>query len=131
MSIGTALKWVLVTPENPYLQFILPTMMADVTDIDELRYGVRREGMFGAVMSLLSKMLGTIQPILAGLVLKIAGFNPLLAADQPDEVILRMRLMFSLVPACLMLFLLFRYPLTREYMAEVKAKLVTSRAAQQ
>lgn len=147
MSIGTALKWVLVTPENPYLQFILPfffsigissvytilpTMMADVTDMDELRYGVRREGMFGAVMSLLSKMLGTIQPILAGLVLKIAGFDPLLAADQPDQVILRMRLMFSLIPAGLLLFalfLLFRYPLTREYMAEVKAKLVANRAA--
>jgi GPH family glycoside/pentoside/hexuronide:cation symporter len=147
MSIGTALKWILVTPENPYLQFILPfffsigissvytilpTMMADVTDIDELRYGFRREGMFGAVMSLLSKMLGSIQPILAGLVLKIAGFDPLLAADQPDQVILRMRLMFSLIPASLLLialFLLLRYPLTREYMAEVKAKLLANRAA--
>ncbi len=147
MAIGTALKWVLVTPDHPYWQLalpfffsigissvytILPTMMADVTDIDELRTGARREGMFGAVMAFLMKSTGTMQPILAGAVLVMSGFDADLGANQTPETILNLRLMFSLIPAGLILFaliFLWRYPLTREYMQEVKAKLLVNRAA--
>jgi GPH family glycoside/pentoside/hexuronide:cation symporter len=146
MSIGTALKWILVTPEHPYWQLalpfffsvgissvftILPTMMADVTDIDELRTGTRREGKFGAVMAFLMKLTGTVQPELAGAVLLLSGFEIELGANQTPETILNLRLMFSLIPAGLLLFsliALWRYPLTREYMAEVKAKLLVNRA---
>lgn len=146
MSIGAASKWFLFTPDHPYFQLalpfffsigisavftILPTMMADVTDIDELRHGVRREGMFGAVMSFLMKLTGTIQPVLAGAMLVLSGFDISLGADQSPETIQNMRLMFSLVPAGLLLLALaalWRYPLTREYMAEVKARLEIQRA---
>ncbi|MFA6286174.1 MAG: MFS transporter [Opitutaceae bacterium] len=148
MSIGSALNWVLINPAHPYWQLvlpfffsigissvftILPTMMADVTDIDELRTGARREGMFGAVMGFLMKLTGTLEPVLAGVVLLIAGFDSTLGAHQAPETILRMRLMFSLIPAGLMLLgliVLWRYPLTREYMAEVKEQLLSRRAAQ-
>jgi glycoside/pentoside/hexuronide:cation symporter, GPH family len=146
MSIGAASKWFLFTPESPYLQLlmpfffsigisavftILPTMMADVTDIDELQHGVRREGMFGAVMAFLMKLTGTIQPVLAGAMLVLSGFDITLGADQSPETITNMRLMFSLIPAGLLLLALaalWRYPLTREYMMEVKAKLEIQRA---
>ena len=146
MSIGTALNWVLINPAHPYWQLILPfffalgissvytilpTMMADVTDIDELQNGTRREGMFGAVMGFLIKLTGTLQPLLAGVVLVIAGFDASLGAHQTPETILRMRIMFSIIPACLLLFALvalWRYPLTREYMAEVNEKLKIMRA---
>jgi glycoside/pentoside/hexuronide:cation symporter, GPH family len=148
MSIGTALKWVLLDPAHPYWQLalpfffsvgissvytILPTMLADVTDIDELRNGTRREGMFGAVMAFLTKITGTIQPVIAGSVLLISGFDIDLGANQTSATILNMRLMFSLIPASLLLLALialWRYPLTREYMAEVKARLIVNRAAQ-
>lgn len=148
MSIGTALKWFVVTPEHPYWQLILPfffavgissvytvlpTMMADVTDIDELRNGVRREGMFGAVMGFLMKVTGTLQPVLAGAIVVLAGFDPKLGAHQAPETIFRMRLMFSIIPAVLLLgalFILRRYPLTREYMVEVNEKLKVLRAQQ-
>ncbi len=141
MTIGTALKWFLVSPDHPYTQLllpfffsigissvytILPTMMADVTDIDELNTGFRREGMFGAVMAFLGKIISTIQPLLAGVVLVAAGFDASLGADQAPETIFRMRLMFSIIPASLLLLALlalWRYPLTRERMAEVKAML--------
>jgi GPH family glycoside/pentoside/hexuronide:cation symporter len=147
MSLGALLKWVLFDPEHPYWQLllpfffsvgissvftVLPTMMADVTDIDELQNGTRREGMFGAVMAFLIKATGAIQPVLAGAVLLIAGFDVTLGADQSPETIFRMRVMFSLIPAGLMLLALvalWRYPLTREYMEEVKAKLLVRRAA--
>lgn len=146
MSIGAASKWILFSPDHPYWQLalpfffsigisavftILPTMMADVTDIDELNHGVRREGMFGAVMSFLMKLTGTIQPVLAGAMLVVSGFDITLGANQSPETITNMRLMFSLVPAGLLvlaLAALWRYPLTREYMAEVKAKLEIQRA---
>lgn len=146
MAIGTALKWFLINPDHPYWQLalpfffsigissvytILPTMMADVTDIDELRNGTRREGMFGAVMAFLMKVTGTVQPVLAGVVLVIAGFDADLGAHQTPDTILNLRLMFSLIPAGLLLLALlalWRYPLTREYMAEVKARLLVNRA---
>ncbi len=147
MAIGTALKWVLLDPNHPYWQLILPlffsvgissvytilpSMMADVTDIDELRNGTRREGMFGAVMAFLMKITGTIQPVIAGSVLLLAGFDINLGANQTPETILNMRLMYSIIPASLLLLALialWRYPLTREYMAEVKARLLLDRAA--
>lgn len=141
MAIGTALNWWAMNPEHPEYQFILPfffsvgissvytilpTMMADVTDVDELRHGVRREGMFGAVMAFLMKIIGAFTPILAGAVLVISGFRPEMEYEQTAETILNMRLMYSFVPAGLLLFaliLLWRYPLTREKVAEIKELL--------
>ncbi len=141
MAIGTALNWWAMNPDHPEYQFILPfffsvgissvytilpTMMADVTDVDELRHGVRREGMFGAVMAFLMKIIGAFTPILAGAVLVFSGFRPEMEYEQTAETILNMRLMYSFVPAGLLLFaliLLWRYPLTREKVAEIKELL--------
>ncbi|GAB4167678.1 MAG: hypothetical protein Fur0032_05780 [Terrimicrobiaceae bacterium] len=141
MAIGTALKWWLVNPAHPEYQFILPfffsvgiasvytvlpTMMADITDLDELKYGVRREGMFGAVMAFLMKGISTVVPIAAGAVLVISGFDPSLEYRQEPSTILNMRVMYSIVPAVMLLgalFALYKYPLTRERVQEVKEKL--------
>ncbi len=146
MTIGTVMKWFLMSPAHPYWMLILPfffsvgissvytilpTMMADVTDIDELRNGTRREGMFGAVMAFLMKITSSIQPILAGLVLVVSGFDVTLGSQQAPETIFRMRLMFSLVPAGLLLLALlalWRYPLTRDYIADVKARIEARKA---
>lgn len=147
MSLGTALKWVLYNPNYPYLQLllpfffsvgissvytVLPSMMADVTDVDELATGVRREGMFGAVMAFLMKAIGSLQPVLAAAVLVFSGFDAALGADQPAEVFTTMRLLDSFVPAgmlLLALIALLRYPLTRARMDEIKAELARRRAA--
>ncbi|NQY33325.1 MAG: MFS transporter [Coraliomargarita sp.] len=141
MSIGTALKWWLMNPEHPEYQFILPfffsvgissvytvlpAMMADVTDLDELRYGVRREGMFGAVMGFLMKTLGTITPIAAGIVLVISDFDAGLEYQQAPQTITNMRIMYSIVPAIMLLGALYavrKYPLTRARVADIKAQL--------
>lgn len=149
MSLGTALKWWLMDPEHPEYQFILPfffsvgigsvytvlpTMMADVTDMDELKYGVRREGMFGAVMAFLMKLVGTIVPIGSGLVLILSGFDASYEYHQEPQTITNMRLMYSFVPAVLLLFalvVLFRYPLTKERIHQVKAELKARREAEE
>jgi GPH family glycoside/pentoside/hexuronide:cation symporter len=146
MALGTALKWWAMNPEHPEYQFILPfffsvgismvftvlpTMMADVTDVDELRHGLRREGMFGAVMAFLMKFTGTLTPILAGAVLVVSGFDASLEYRQEPETILWMRILYSFVPAGMLLValvVLWRYPLTRERVAEVKASLAERHA---
>jgi GPH family glycoside/pentoside/hexuronide:cation symporter len=138
MSIGTALKWWAMNPDHPEYQFILPfffsigigsiytvlpTMMADVTDVDELKHGERREGMFGAVMAFLTKMTGTLTPILAGAILVASGFDPALEYEQAPETIFRMRLFYSFIPAVMLLValaVLWRYPLTQKRVNEVK-----------
>jgi GPH family glycoside/pentoside/hexuronide:cation symporter len=146
MAVGTALKWWAMNPEHPEYQFILPfffsvgismvytvlpTMMADVTDVDELRHGQRREGMFGAVMAFLMKFTGTLTPIMAGAVLVFSGFDASLEYRQEPETILWMRILYSFVPAAMLLFALFllwKYPLTRARVAEVKSQLAERHA---
>ncbi len=147
MSIGTMLNFFLVTPAAPYLQLILPfffsvgissvytilpTMIADVTDVDELRNGTRREGMFGAVGGFLMKTMFTLQPVLAGVALVVAGFDASAGAAQTPESIMNMRILFSFVPGILLLLsllLLWRYPLTRAKLEEIKAELTRRREA--
>ncbi len=145
MSLGIAIRWFLITPEHPFYQLFLPfffsigvssfylilsTMMADVTDIDELRHGIRREATFGAVMGFCMKLTGTLQPLLAGAVLVASGFDISLGADQTPETFRNMRLLFSFVPAGLLLFgllILWRYPLTREHTENLKRLLAEKR----
>ncbi len=146
MSIGCVMKWWCMNPKHPEYQYVLPfffsigigsvfavlnTMMADVTDIDELNTGRRREGMFGAVMAFLTKTVGSLTPVAAGVVLVVSGFDATLEVQTP-QTIFNMRLMFSFVPGVMLLLsllLLWRYPLTAERMAEIKAELLRRRAA--
>ncbi len=141
MAIGTALKWWAMDPAHPEYQFVLPfffslgigsvytvlpTMMADVTDVDELKHGYRREGMFGAVMAFLMKMTGALVPIAAGAVLVMAGFDPSLEYHQDPTTIFNMRLMYSFIPAIMLLFallILVKYPLSRARVLAIKAEL--------
>jgi GPH family glycoside/pentoside/hexuronide:cation symporter len=139
-TTGCILNWFCYVPGHPNLQFMLPffyslgisstytvlgTLMADVTDIDELNTGSRREGMFGAVMAWMSKAIGTIQALAAMALLKATGFDPNLSM-QSSETVLNMRLLFSFGGASLLgigILLLWRYPLTRERMAEIKEQI--------
>jgi len=148
MAMGTALKWWAMNPAHPEFQFvlpfffslgissvytILPTMMADVTDVDQLQHGGRREGMFGAVMGFMMKLINSLVPILAGAILLIAGFDPALEYKQEASTILNMRLMYSFIPAGMLVFalaLLWRYPLTRERVIAIKAELDRRLAAE-
>lgn len=146
MATGCALNWFCYRAGQPAYQFILPfffslgisstytvlgTLMADVTDIDELNTGTRREGMFGAVMAWMSKGVGSLQALLAGALLVATGFDAQ-AAVQTPATLLHMRLLNSFVAAgvlVLALGLLHRYPLTRERMEEIKRQLAARRAS--
>lgn len=146
MAAGAALTWVLYDPARPWMLLvmpfffsvgigsfytILPTLMADVTDIDELENGVRREGMFGAVMAFLLKAILAFQAVAAAAILGLSGFDAAAGAMQAEGVFDRMRMLTAWVPAGLMvagMLLLLAYPLTRARMDAVKAELVRRRA---
>jgi len=147
MAIGSLANWWLLTPENPYLQLITPlffafgisgfysimgAMVADVTDVDELHTGQRREGMFSAVMSLLGKMVSTVVPVLGAVALTVSGFDPANGFEQVPGTFTRMRIMYCSGPLVCYLFGLvvaLTYPLTRERMGEIQAELKQRRAA--
>jgi len=146
MATGMALNFFCLVKGHPEYQFITPlffsigiasyymvlaTMMADVTDHDELVTGFRREGMFGAVNAFIMKIVGTISAVLPGVVLAVSGFNPVLEYHQTPQTIMHMRIMNSFVPAVLTLgclLVLYKYPLTRARVEEIKDILRQRRA---
>lgn len=145
MGTGDILKFVCYNPEMPYLQLIvpffyvfgisgvfmvLPSMMADVVDIDKLNTGMRREGMFGAASSLFMKSAQAVGAFLSGMVLNWCGFDADLGGNQTDATFLNMRMAFAFGPAIMLsacLLVLYKYPLTEKYMNEVHDILVERR----
>jgi GPH family glycoside/pentoside/hexuronide:cation symporter len=104
---GYALKWVGYNPQYPYLLMIaapflafhlgalftmVPSMVADVCDLDELQTGQRREGMFSGIYWWIQKLGQAGASVLSGVLLVWTGFNVELAANQTTHTLLYMRL---------------------------------------
>ncbi|MCL5103419.1 MAG: MFS transporter [Armatimonadetes bacterium] len=138
--VGTISIWWFYTPVNPWLQVIpifffgpawncamivLPSMVADVCDLDELETGLRREGMYGAVNSWIVKLgIGAVTCV-SGIVISLVGIKPE-AATQSVSTITNMRLAFVAVPCLFMvicMILAMRYPVTEARAKEVRAIL--------
>lgn len=138
--ISDCLKWFLYTPECPQLLLVVPAMLgpihagfwilvnsmkADVPDDDELKTGLRREGMFGAMATWIQKFAMAFSFIFTGFILSITGFD----ADsdvQSASTVLGIRLAFVVVPALgdlISLILLRFYPLTESRMEEIRIEL--------
>ena len=105
--IGYALKWIGYNPQQPYLLLIaapflafhlgalftmVPSMVADVCDLDELQTGTRREGMFSGIYWWIQKLGQAGASILSGVLLVWTGFNVALGANQSAHALLYMRL---------------------------------------
>jgi GPH family glycoside/pentoside/hexuronide:cation symporter len=63
---------------------MIDSMTADVCDEDELRTGLRREGMFGAVKSLALKAGVALTGLTGGLVIKVAGAGDAAQGVSPE-----------------------------------------------
>jgi GPH family glycoside/pentoside/hexuronide:cation symporter len=144
---GHLLKLVLYNPACPYLLFctpflfsigiaatftVLSAMQADIVDVDELVSGQRREGMFGAVASVVMKSSGALATALAGFLVVLTGYNVELGVNQPPGTFTAMRLLFSLGPIpflVIVLALLHKYPFDRKRMDEIHAELKRRHAA--
>ncbi|MDQ8193511.1 MFS transporter [Coraliomargarita sp. SDUM461004] len=142
MIIGKGSQYLLVTPDNPYLQLIcriiyqpglmlmwalIPSMIADVCDLDELENGNRREASFSSVFQWIWKLGATIAMALSGILISLAGAS----VSSPDDllsynVVFRLRLILAIVPvifAIIAMVLLWRYPLTHKRVNEIKEQI--------
>jgi GPH family glycoside/pentoside/hexuronide:cation symporter len=142
---GHLLNYVCLTPEHPYLQIVsgvfesaaisavwlfLPSMKADTADYDEWHTSRRREGSLNAFFSWFIKVGHTVSFFFGGVLLELTGFVDPKLAQQPPEVLSRMMTIYIWVPIAawgLGFWCLWRYPLGRRRMAEIRGQLETRR----
>ena len=145
--LGAASLWFTLRPELPYLQLVSTvivalglqgtwmtffTMVGDVCEEDELKTGLRREGMFSSVGGLSRKMAVAVAAIMAGNLLKWIGFDAASATESgaPAAVLsgLKTAYVFGQVAAVgLGLLLISFYPITRRRAMETQRLLKARR----
>lgn len=126
VSLSFLFSWFLYTPKYPYLQLIVPilsapgmaliwilssSILADICDIDEQQTGLRREGAYSAVYSLIFKLGLTGSLAVAGYIVSFTGFD-VNEVVQTADTILKIRLFFTLIPT---MFLIIALSLIRIY----------------
>jgi GPH family glycoside/pentoside/hexuronide:cation symporter len=143
--VGYVLKWFCYTPENPWLVLIpaplmafglaglftlMPSMVADVVDADELNTHERREGMYGSIFWWVVKLGQSVAIFGGGLLLVWTGFDVELGGDQSAEAIRLMRMCDAFIPAiasAVAIWSIASYSITEERAHEVRMELEARR----
>jgi len=143
--LGCLSKWWCFTPANPWLQLVstgliapglsaiwtlLASMTADVTDIDELEHGTRREGSFGAFYCWTMKLGFAVCFLVSGFILQWTGFDAKLGGAQPEGTLFAIRLLYTLVPMLGILTamaVIARFPINQQQAAEIRKQLEVRR----
>lgn len=111
------------------------SMLPDIMEYDRLRTGVRREGVFSSLYTIVEKLGYALGAGLVGLVLTAGGFVPTLqgaVVDQPQSAIDALYIGASLLPAGFILFswvLMFFYPLDQKMLAKAAKEAEAREAA--
>ncbi len=139
--VGYTLKWFCYTPDNPWLVLIpaplmafglaglftlMPSMVCDVVDADELNTHERREGMYGSIFWWVVKLGQSVAILGGGLLLVWTGFNVDLGGDQSAETITLMRLCDAFIPvasSAIAIWAVASYSITEEKAHEVRRQL--------
>ena len=139
--VGYGLKWFCYRPDMPMLLLLpaplmafglgglftlMPSMMADVCDQDELETGERREGMYGSIFWWVVKLGMAVALATGGFLLNATGFDVALGGDQGERTILLMRIFDMGVPiltSVLAIWVIVSYTLTEEKAHEVREEL--------
>jgi GPH family glycoside/pentoside/hexuronide:cation symporter len=139
--VGYALKWFCYTPDNPWLVLIpaplmafglaglftlMPSMIADVVDMDELSTHERREGMYGSIFWWVVKLGQAVAIFGGGLLLNATGFNVDLGGDQAPQTIIYMRLFDAFAPCLasgIAIWAIATYSITEQKAHEVRREL--------
>lgn len=126
------LVYLLQAPQAAGFWTLTTSMKADICDDDEIRHGMRREGMFGSVGGWVMKTALSSTHFLSGLMLNATGLDPDLGGNQPEGTFMSMRVLFAVVPilfSLVALVLLWIYPLTSKRMREIRNELEARRQA--
>jgi len=143
--LGYAMKWVCYDPELPWLLLLpapllafglgglftlIPSMIADVVDLDELQTRERREGIYGAVFWWVIKLGMAAALAGGGFLLNATGFDVALGGNQSPQAIFLMRLFDSAVPfvaSGLAIWAIAKFPITEERAHQVRLELEARR----
>ncbi|MGI9341663.1 MAG: MFS transporter [Gammaproteobacteria bacterium] len=139
--VGYALKWVCYNPEMPWLLLVpaplmafglgglftlMPSMIADVVDMDELNTHERREGMYGSIFWWVVKLGMAAALAAGGFLLNATGFDVALEGDQTERTIFLMRFFDAFVPTVasgIAIWTIWTFSITEEKAHEVRAIL--------
>jgi len=139
--VGYALKWFAYNPDIPWLLLlpaplmafglgglftIMPSMIADVVDADELETHERREGMYGSIFWWVVKLGMAAALAAGGFLLNATGFDVALGGNQTEQTIFLMRLFDAFIP-CLAsgvaIWAIYTFSITEEKAFEVRTAL--------
>lgn len=105
---------------------LIPSMIADVVDYDELNTGTRREGMFGAMFTWIFKLALAIALFINGGILDWLGVDNNLGINQPTgsmETIIHMLAIIPVIGAAVAIYSISRYKLSEKKMYEIREEL--------
>lgn len=143
--VGYALKWVCYDPSYPWLAVLpsplmafglgglftlMPAMMADVVDMDELETHERREGMFGSIFWWVVKLGMSAALAGSGYLLNATGFNVEFEGNQSEQTIFLMRLFDAFIPvvaSAIAIWAVIKFPITEEKAREIRRILEARR----
>ncbi|MEJ2515687.1 MAG: MFS transporter [Gammaproteobacteria bacterium] len=143
--IGYSLKWFCYTPDNPWLVLIpaplmafglaglftlMPSMICDVVDVDELNTHQRREGMYGSIFWWVVKLGQSVAIAGGGVLLVWTGFDVHLGGNQSPEAITLMRLSDAFIPTIasgIAIISIWTYTITEEKAYDTRKKLEARR----
>lgn len=139
--VGYGLKWICYSPDQPLLLLIppvfiacglgalftlMPSMVADVCDMDELETSQRREGMFGSIYWWVVKLGMALALAAGGFLLNATGFDVDLGGQQSADTIFLMRIFDVIIPIItsgIAIWMITKYPITESLARDVREKL--------
>ncbi|MEM0961327.1 MAG: MFS transporter [Bacteroidota bacterium] len=143
--VGYVSKWFAYDPANPWLLLLpaplmafgfaslftlVPAMVADVVDVDELETHERREGTYGSIYWWFVKVGLAAALAAGGVLLNATGFDVDLGSAQSDHTLLMLRVYDVAVPAVTSLvaiWAVWKFPITEATAREVRDQLEARR----
>ena len=107
---------------------LMPSLVADVVDYDELHTRARREGMFGSIFWWVVKLGQALAIAAGGFLLNATGFDVALGGDQSESALAALRLLdadFALTSA--LAICISSYGLTEERSYQIRNELESIR----
>ncbi len=101
-------------------------LISDIIDEDEVKTGVRREGMFYGIHSLLVGLCTPAQAVVTTAILVSTGYTNALGTHQPTSALLGFKMMITWIPLVALgvaLLFFWRYPLHRKRVTKIQEQL--------